>query len=125
VFDEQGEVTEAWRAAVDEIIVPLEGYPLLDEDLYSELEWQVSFENLELDYGKAAELVAEALSEYGRDGIREYDHDEVVECVELLVKDGREVSDDEVEGLRYYVRQRLEDLDIPTLAALVAEEVDA
>jgi len=125
VFDEHGEVTEAWRAAVDEVVVPLENYPLLDEDLYSDLEWRVCFENLELDYGKAAELVAEALSEYGRDGIRSYDHDEAVECVELLIEDGREVSADEVEGLRHYVRQRAGDLEIPTLAALVAEEVNA
>lgn len=125
VFDEQGEVTDAWMTVVDHILIPLESYLLLDEDLYSELEWQVCFENLELDYGKAAELVAEALSEYGRDSIRSYDHDEAVECVELLVKDGREVSADEVEGLRHYVRQRAGDLDIPTLAALVAEEVNA
>lgn len=125
VFNEQGEVTDAWRTAVDEVIVPLEDYPLLDEDGYAELEWRVCFENLELDYGQAAGFVADALSEYGRDGIREYDHDEVVECVELLLKDGRRLSDDEADGLRYWVRQRAGDLDIPLLSERVLEEVDA
>ena len=126
VFGEDGEVTEAWRVAVDEVIIPLENYPLLDEDDFYDREHEVIFENLVLDYGAAADIVAEALNEYG--DIRDYRHDDVAECVEALLKDrpDRRLTEDEADGLRFFVRQRVGDLDIPTLAAqTLSEEVRA
>lgn len=126
VFGEDGEVTEAWRVAVDEVIIPLEQYPLLDEDDFYEREYEVIVEGLVLDYGEASGIVAEALQEYG--DIREYDHDEVVECVDRWLTDrpDRRLTEDEAGDLRFFVKQRVGDLDIPTLAAQVlGQEVGA
>jgi hypothetical protein len=125
VFDDAGEVTAAWRDAVDLVVIPLEDYPLLDEDDYSERRYEVHLENLRLEYGEAADLVAEALSAYSSDPEDAW-HDEVCEAVDRLLDDeGRTLTEAEADGLRFYVRQRVVDLDIPTLAAQVLEEVEA
>jgi hypothetical protein len=128
VFDDAGEVTPAWRAAVDLVVIPLEDYPILDEWDYSDREWSVTYDSLRLDYGDGADLVVEAISEIGHASVQEYigDHDEVVQVVEEYLASGR-LGDSPVVlgGLVHYIEQRLGDLDIPTLAALVAEEVKA
>jgi len=123
VFGEDGEVTDAWRTAVDEVIIPLEGYPLLDEDDYSERRHAVTWDSLVLDYGDAADLVAEALGTCGNWSLEEYvgDHDEVVTLVEEYLRLGLHKGDVVLDGLEHYVQQRKNDLDIPILAGLLAE----
>jgi hypothetical protein len=121
VYEDDGTFTDAWCTAVDLVLRPLEGYPLLDEDDFCEREWNDHYESLQLDYGDAVDLVVAALQEHGRYGIGEYigDHDEVIECVELYLKNGHWQEEVVLDGLKHYVEQRKNDLDIPTLAALV------
>jgi len=120
VYRDGGDYTDAWLRAVDEVILPLEDYPLLDEDDFCEREWNDHYESLQLDYGNAVDLVVAALQEYGRYGIGEYigDHDEVLECVDLYLKNGHWHEEVVLNGLGHYIRQRKDDLNIPTLAAL-------
>jgi hypothetical protein len=121
VYREDGDYTDAWLRAVDEVILPLEDYPLLDEDDYSERQYDAAYESLRLDYGDAVDLVIAAVQEYGRWGLDEYigDHDEVLECVELHLTEGHWQEEVVLDGLKHYIEQRKNDLDIPTLAALV------
>jgi hypothetical protein len=113
-----GQLTGAAIPAVD-IVDQLDDYPVLDENDYSDRRYEVHLENLKLDYGGASDVVAEALSEYSNDP-EDAGHDEVCECLErLLVNHGRELTEDEADGVLWYVRQRADDLDIPTLAAQV------
>jgi hypothetical protein len=121
VYRDGGDYTDAWLRAVDEVILPLEDYPLLDEDDFSEREWNDHYESLRLDYGDAVDLVVAALQEHGRYGIGEYigDHDEVIECVDLYLKNGHWHEEVVLDGLKHYIEQRKDVLDIPTLAALV------
>ena len=121
VYEDDGTFTDAWHTAVDSILEPLEGYPLLDEDDFYEREWNDHYESLRLDYGGAVDLVVAALQEHGRYGIGEYigDHDEVVELVELHLSKGWWHEEVVLDGLKHYIEQRKNDLDIPTLAALV------
>ncbi len=121
VYRDEGGFTDAWERAVDEVILPLEDYPLLDEDDFSEREWDYHYESLALDYGDGADLVVAAIQDHGRYGIEEYigDHDEVVELVEYHLSRGLWPKEVVLGGLEHYVQQRKDDLDIPTLAALV------
>ncbi len=120
VYEDDGTFTDAWCTAVDEVILRLEDYPLLDEDDFYEREWNDHYESLQLDYGDAVDLVVAALQEHGRYGIGEYigDHDEVLECVDLYLKNGHWHEEVVLNGLGHYIRQRKDDLNIPTLAAL-------
>lgn len=127
VFDEAGEVTNAWRAAVDLVIEPLEDYPLLDEDDFIEREWNCNYEVLALDYGDSVDLVVSAIAEHSNYGIGEVvgDHDEVVLLVEQHLAGGWWQDEVVLGGLKHYIEQRKGDLDIPTLAALVRAEEEA
>ena len=121
VYDDEGRFTDAWKTAVDRVLLPLEDYPLLDEDDYYEREYDAHVESLRWDYGEAVDLVVAAVHEYGRYGIGESigDHDEVVECVEQYLKDGLWQGEVVLDGLAHYVEQRKDDLDIPILAGLL------
>lgn len=121
VYDDEGAFTEAWKAAVDEVLLPLEDYPILDEDDYAEREWQDHYESLRWDYGDSVDLVVSALQEHGNYGIGEYigDHDEVLELVELHLAQGWWQEEVVLDGLKHYIEQRKDELDIPTLAGLV------
>lgn len=121
VYDDEGQFTEAWKAAVDEVLLPLEDYPLLDEDDFAEREWQEHYESLRWDYGDSVDLVVSALQEHGNYGIGEYigDHDEVLELVELHIAQGWWQEKVVLDGLKHYIEQRKDELDIPTLAGLV------
>jgi hypothetical protein len=121
VHEDDGTFTDAWCTAVDLIVEPLEDYPLLDEDDFAEREWEYHYESLVLDYGDGADLVVAAIQEHGRYGIDEYvgRHDEVVELVEYHLSRGLWPEGVVLGGLEHYVQQRKDDLDIPTLAALV------
>jgi hypothetical protein len=113
-----GQLTGAAIPAVD-IVDQLDNYPVLDECDYSDRRYEVHLENLKLEYGGASDVVAEALSEYSNDP-EDAGHDEVCECLErLLVNHGRELTEDEADGVLWYVRQRADDLEIPRLAAQV------
>lgn len=120
VYDDDGGITPAFAAAA-EILDRLEDYPLLDEDLFSELEYELNYHSLRLDYGVAVDLVVDAVLECGFYPLGEVigDHDEVVECVEAYLADGRWKGEVVLDGLKHYVEQRKNDLDIPTLAALL------
>lgn len=120
VYDDDGGITPAFAAAV-EILDRLEDYPLLDEDLFSELEYELNYHSLRLDYGVAVDLVVDAVLECGFYPLGEVigDHDEVVECVEAYLAAGRWKGEVVLDGLKHYVEQRKNDLDIPTLAALL------
>jgi len=125
VFGPDGEVTQAWRDAVDLVVIPLEDYPLLDEDDYSERSFRCTYDSLTVDYGDAVDIVFEALDRYSVDP-EDADHDEVCEAVDrLLAEGGRELSKEESDGLLWYVQQRAGDLDIPTLAGQVLGRVRA
>jgi hypothetical protein len=123
VYEDDGTFTDAWCTAVDLILEPLENYPLLDEDDYSDREWEATYELLALDYGKdGAELAVEAIATLGHASVPEYigDHDEVVLVLEEYLSSGAH-GDAPVllGGLVHYIEQRKNELDIPTLAALV------
>ena len=119
VLDEHGEVTEAWIDTVDLVLDPLKDYPLLDEDDYSERRWAVTEEEYVDYYGpEAGTLALHAVSEHDDYGAEERagDHDTVLECIEAELEAGHELTEDELEGLAYFIGQRLE-LEIPRLAA--------
>lgn len=120
VYDDDGNITPAFAAAA-EIIDRLEDYPLLDEELFSELEYELHHDSLRLDYGNGVDLVVSAIHEHGRYGLEEYigDHDEVVQLVELHLAAGWWGGEVVLDGLKHYIEQRKNDLDIPTLAALL------
>ena len=120
VYDEAGDITPAFLAAV-EILDRLKDYPLLDEDLFSELEHELNYDALRLDYGDAVDLVVDAVLEHGFYALGEVigDHDEVVQCVEAHLAAGRWKGEVVLDGLKHYIEQRKNDLDIPTLAALL------
>ena len=124
VYDDEGGFTEAWKAAVDEVLLPLEDYPLLDEDDFAEREWNSHYESLRLDYGDAVDLVVSAVQEHGRYGLEEAigDHDEVLQCVELHLAKGWWQAEVVLDGLKHYIEQRRDELDIPTLAGLLDSE---
>jgi len=121
VYDDAGRFTDAWKTAVDEVLLPLEDYPLLDEDDFAEREWNDHYESLRWDYGDSVDLVVSALQEHGRYGLGEYigDHDEGVELVDLHLAEGWWQEEVNLSGLRHFIEQRKDDLNIPTLAALV------
>lgn len=121
VYDDAGRFTDAWKTAVDHILLRLEDYPLLDEDDFYEREWEAHYESLRWDYGDSVDLVVAALQEHGRYGIDEYigDHDEVVQLVEHHLNEGLWQEEVNLTGLKHYIEQRKDDLDIPTLASLV------
>ena len=120
VYDEDGNVTPAFKEAVD-IIIRLKDYPLLDEDDFYEREFHDHCVALRWDYGDAVDLVVDAVLEHGRWSLGEIigDHDEVVLCVEAHLATGQWKDEVVLDGLKHYVEQRKDDLDIPTLAALV------
>jgi hypothetical protein len=120
VYGEDGSITPAFAEAV-EILDRLEDYPLLDEELFSELEYELHYDSLRWDYGDAVDLVVSAIHEHGRYGLDEYigDHDEVLELVEHHLNSGHWQEEVVLDGLKHYIEQRKNDLDIPTLAALV------
>lgn len=120
VYDDEGNITPAFEAAA-EIQERLSEYPLLDEDLFTELEFAQHHEALRLDYGDAVDLVVDAVLEHGLYSLGEVigDHDEVVQCVEAHLAAGNGPDEVVLDGLKHYVEQRKDDLDIPTLAALV------
>jgi len=122
VYEDDGTFTDAWCTAIDQVVLALEDYPLLDEDDYSERQWEVTYDGFVLDYGDAADLVVSAISEVGYASFEDYlgDHDEVVQVVEDYLALGKH-GDEEVtlDGLKHYIEQRKDALDIPTLAALV------
>jgi hypothetical protein len=122
VYEDDGTFTDAWRTAVDLVILPLEDYAVLHEDDYAERQWETTYDGLVLDYGDSADLVVAAISEVGYASPEDYlgDHDEVVQVVENYLALGKHGDDEPaLGGLRHYIRQRKDDLDIPTLAALV------
>jgi hypothetical protein len=123
VYEADGTFADAWLTAVDLILLRLEDYPLLDEDDFADREWEVTYENLVLDYGGDADLVADALGSWGNWSVQEYIgyHDKVVELVEhhLTTLPDEDVDRIVLDGLRHYVEQRKSDLDIPILAGLL------
>ena len=122
VYEDDGTFTDAWHTAVDLVLRPLEEYAVLHEDDYAERQWEATYDGLVLDYGESADLVVTAISEVGYASFEEYlgDHDEVVQVVEDYLALGKHGDDEPaIGGLRHYIRQRKDDLDIPTLAALV------
>ena len=120
VYDDEGNITPAFEAAV-EIQERLSDYPLLDEDDFYEREFHDHYEALRLDYGDAVDLVVDAVLEHGRYALGEVigDHDAVVACVEEHLAAGLGPDEVVLDGLKHYVEQRKDDLNIPTLAALV------
>jgi hypothetical protein len=122
VHEDDGTFTDAWCTAVDRVLQPLRDYPLLDEDDYAERQWEVTYDGFVLDYGDGADLVVDAISEVGYASFEDYlgDHDEVVQVVEDYLALGKHGEDEVVlDGLKHYIEQRKDVLDIPTLAALV------
>jgi hypothetical protein len=121
VYDDEGAFTAAWKAAVDEVLLPLEDYPLLDEEDFFEREYDAHVESLRWDYGDAVDIVVSAIHEHGRYGLEEYigDHDEVLELVEHHLSQGLWQGEVVLDGLKHYIEQRKDALEIPTLAGLV------
>jgi antitoxin component of RelBE/YafQ-DinJ toxin-antitoxin module len=121
VYDDNGDFTPAWIRAVDGIMAPLENYPILDEDDYYEREWQMNYESLKFDYGDAVDLVVDAIITSSGLPLEEVigDHDAVVQSVENHLASGQWEKEIVLDGLRHYIEQRVNDMEIPTLAALI------
>lgn len=126
VYDEDGNITQAWKDAVDNVFLPLKDYGVLDEHDYSEREFALFTGEVQFIYGAAADKVFEALSDAGEPlTVEELDPDRVQEAVDGSLAAGlMTLTDEEAEALRYtfdqYVRRNGAD-GIPTLAARLAE----
>lgn len=126
VYDEDGNITQAWKDAVDNVFLPLKDYPILDEDDYSEREWNLFGEEMRFIFGAAADKVIDALCDAGEAGrIEEFDYDRTFEAVEAVLASGKEtLTDEEADALRFTFRQyvtRNGAEQVPTLAARLAD----
>lgn len=126
IYDDEGNMTQAWRDAVDKVFLPLQDYPLLDEDDFYEREHAIYTEEMEFIYGAAADKVMDARSDAGLetsiDHVRE---DDTVEAVDAWLANGGTLTEDEASALAYTVKQYVARHDnsittIPTLGVLMA-----
>lgn len=118
VFDDEGEITQAWRDFVDLVLIPLEQYPILDEDDFSEREYSNYVDETDFVYGAAGGKVREALADAGTFRLEDVDDDGVIRLVDEHVQSGSTLTDDEASALEYTVtqfRKRHPDEALPAL----------
>lgn len=104
-FDESG-ITQAWRDTVDFVLIPLEKYSILDEDLYAEYEYKNLKREYDYTYGKAAVLALELVLDHGAIEPRDASEEEVLELINAVIETGWELLADEAADLRW-VYQRV------------------
>lgn len=127
VYDDDGNITQAWKDAVDKVFLPLKDYPVLDEDDWSQREYDLFAEEIRFLFGDAAPAVLVAQSDAGLPfSIEEFDYDETLEAVEESLAAGNiALNDKEASALAYTVNQyrnRHDGEGLPTLTALIGEE---
>lgn len=103
-FDENG-ITQAWRDTVDFVLVPIEKYSILDEDLYAEYEYKNLQREYDYTFGTAAGLALELVLDNGSIEPRDASEEEVLEAIDLAVADGEELSDQQVTDLLWSYRR--------------------
>jgi len=122
VYDDEGNITQAWRDAVDLVFVPLADYPILDEDDYYEREYANFVAEIDFMYGAAGDAVRRALAEAGIFRLDDVDADGVIRLLDESIQSGQELSDEEASALGHTVRQfraRHADEALPALDRLV------
>lgn len=105
VFDEDGELTQAWRDYVDLVHEPLEDYPILDEDDFQQREYDNYVSETDFIYGAAGAAVRHALATAGIFRLEDVDDDGIIRLVDEAVQNGQELTDDEAGGLGWTVNQ--------------------
>ena len=123
VYDENGDITQAWRDMVDRVLLPLEDYPVLDEDDFSEREYQNFVDETDFIYGAAGGAVREALAAAGICQFDDVDDDGVIRLLDEAVQNGQTLTDEEASGMGWTVeqfRRRHPDETLPALDRLVA-----
>jgi len=126
VYDEDGNITQAWRDAVDNVFLPLRDYAVLDEEDWSEREFTLFTEEMEFIFGAAHGKVIDAMAEAGLPlNIEEFREDYALESVEEALADGRfTLTDDEAMEFTHTARQycaRHDGEGLPRLTARIAE----
>jgi hypothetical protein len=122
VYDDDGELTQAWRDFVDRVLVPLDNYPILDEDDFSEREYQNYCEETDFIYGAAGDAVRRALAEAGIFRLDDVDDDGIIRLVDEAVQNGQTLDEDEASALGWTVnqfRRRHPDEALPAIDRLV------
>lgn len=105
VFDDDGELTQAWRDYVDLVHEPLDNYPILDEDDFQQREYDNYVDETDFVYGSAGAAVRRALSDIGVFRLEDIDADGIIRAVDDAVQNGLELTDDEASALEYTVTQ--------------------
>jgi hypothetical protein len=122
VYDDDGELTQAWRDFVDRVLVPLDNYPILDEDDFSEREYQNYVEETDFIYGAAGDAVRRALAEAGIFRLDDTNDDSTIRLVDESVQNGQPLDEDEASALGWTVnqfRRRNPDEALPAIDRLV------
>lgn len=123
VFDEAGELTQAWRDYVDLVHEPLEDYPILDEDDFQQREYDNYVSETDFVYGAAGEAVRRALSESGIFRLEDIDDDGIIRLLDESVQNGQDLSEEEASAMGWTVnqfRKRHPEEALPALDRLVA-----
>jgi hypothetical protein len=122
VYDDDGEFTPAWRDLVDLVLVPLEDYAILDEDDFSQREYDNFVEETDFIYGAAGGAVRRALAEAGIFRSEEVDDDGIIRLLDESVQNGQDLTVDEASALGWTVeqfRRRHPDEALPALDRFV------
>jgi hypothetical protein len=123
VFDDDGELTQAWVDYVDRVLLPLEDYPILDEDDFSQREHDNWVDETDFVYGAAGGTVRAALAEWGVFRDEDIDSDGVIRAVDEFVQNGHDLTGEEASALEWTVnqfRRRNPEEALPALDRLVA-----
>lgn len=126
VYDDAGNLTQAWRDFVDRVYTPLQDYAILDESDYQQREYDNYVEQIDFTFGAAGGAVRDALAVWGIFRLDDIDANGIIRAVDEFVQGGYPLSDEEASGLAWTVnqfRKRNPDEALPALDRLVA--VDA
>jgi hypothetical protein len=120
VYNDDGEMTQAWRDTVDLVLVPLEDYPILDEDDFSERERENLLLEIEFHYGAAAELVIPRMYDYDIFSTDDLQDEVILEIVNDAIEAGETLTEQAASDIRFvynrYLKFNSQD-ELPTLIA--------
>lgn len=118
VLDEAGELTQAFIDYVDRVLLPLEDYAILDEEDFTQREYDNFVSELDFVYGAAGGAVRRALAEAGIFRLEDLDDDGAIRLLDECLQDGSELTDEEASALEWTVnqfRRRHPDETLPAL----------
>jgi len=120
IYDDEGNITQAWKDAVDKVFLPMQDYPLLDEDDYYERVHTIFADEMEFIYGAAADTMISALCEAGISSLEEYDEDKAIVALDAWVEAGNTLTDAEQSAVAEVVRRYVarHDYSIGTIRTL-------